>query len=62
MKWVWLIALTSCAGIKSVRVEPEHTNEIVTVGEPLEPVLPKTSPYWWVLGGVVLLWYLRKED
>lgn len=63
MKWAWLLTLTGCASIKSVRTpEAEQPIETVTVGEPLEPVLSKTSPYWVVFGGAALLWLLRDKD
>ena len=63
MKWVWLLTLTGCASIATVRTPEVRQNiETVTVGEPVEPVLSKTSPYWVVLGGAALLWLLRDKD
>ena len=66
MKWLTLLVLTGCQGMKITSVgeapEPQPTIQTKTIGEPIEPKLPKVAPAWWILGAGVLFWFLMKED
>lgn len=65
MKWIALLVLAGCQGLKVGGVsprEPATTITTSTVGEPLEGN-PPSIPWWLVaIGGCGLLWKLTQED